>query len=79
MIIFLLSYSIYILLLFQQNTINACPSVCLCHGPNIDCSNRGLHIIPSGIPKNVFKLNLQDNQIHTINIDAFRDLISLQK
>ncbi|CAF3725088.1 unnamed protein product [Rotaria sordida] len=72
MIIFLLSYSIYILLLFQQHIINACPSVCLCHGPNVDCSNRSLHIIPSGIPKNIFKLDLQLNNLSIIRKDDFK-------
>lgn len=45
-----------ILLFFQQYIINACPSVCLCRGFIVDCSNRNLQEIPSGIPKNVLKL-----------------------
>ncbi len=51
-----LSYGIYVILLFQQHIIHACPSVCSCRGANIDCSNRGLQIIPSGIPRDVYKL-----------------------
>ncbi|CAF1141757.1 unnamed protein product [Rotaria sp. Silwood1] len=78
MIIFLLSYSIYILLLFQQHIINACPSVCLCHGPNVDCSNRALHIIPSGISKNVFKLDLQWNNLSIIGKDDFKGFRQLR-
>ncbi|CAF0996746.1 unnamed protein product [Adineta ricciae] len=92
-----------IILFFQLQFINACPSMCSCQGTIVDCSNRNLQVIPSEIPKNVFKLdlqfnnisiirkddfkafrqlrvlNLQDNQIHTIDTDAFRDLTSLEK
>ncbi|CAF1204795.1 unnamed protein product [Adineta steineri] len=103
MTLILFSSIIFIIVSFQLYFIDACPSVCLCHGVHIDCSNRNLQIIPSGIPKNVFKLdlqfnnlsiirkddlkgfrqlrilNLQDNQIHTIDTDAFKDLLSLEK
>ena len=56
MTLVLLTYSIYIVLLFQQHIINACPSVCSCRGANVDCSNRSLQKIPSGIPRDVYKL-----------------------
>ncbi|CAF4205393.1 unnamed protein product [Rotaria socialis] len=79
MILFLLSYSFYILLLFQQSIIiNACPSVCLCNGPNVDCSNRGLQTIPYGIPKNIFKLDLQLNNLSIIRKDDFKGFRQLR-
>ncbi|CAF0793384.1 unnamed protein product [Didymodactylos carnosus] len=52
----LLLTCIYILLNILPQSIEACPNECTCHGPNVDCSNRGLQQIPLGIPRNVFKL-----------------------
>ncbi|CAF3549950.1 unnamed protein product [Adineta steineri] len=78
MTLLLLSCSIYILLLFQQHITSACPPVCSCHGPNVDCSNRGLQTIPSGIPRNVFKLELQFNNLSIIRKDDFKVLRQLR-
>ncbi|CAF1126727.1 unnamed protein product [Rotaria sordida] len=72
MTLLLLTCSIYVLLLFQSHIIGACPSVCSCHGPNVDCSNRGLQTIPAGIPRNVFKLELQFNNLSIIRKDDFK-------
>jgi hypothetical protein len=78
MTLLLITCSIYVLLLFQQHRINACPSICSCHGPNVDCSNRGLQTIPSGIPRNVFKLELQFNNLSIIRKDDLKTLRQLR-
>ncbi|UJR37599.1 hypothetical protein I4U23_030296 [Adineta vaga] len=78
MTLLLLTCSIYVLLLLQQHITDACPTVCSCHGPNVDCSNRGLQTLPSGIPRNVFKLELQFNNLSIIRKDDLKALRQLR-
>ena len=38
------------------NSLGECPHVCSCYGTRVDCTNRDLQEIPSGIPEDVERL-----------------------
>ena len=38
------------------NSLGECPQVCSCYGTRVDCTNRDLQEIPSGIPEDVERL-----------------------
>ncbi|CEF71563.1 Slit homolog 2 protein [Strongyloides ratti] len=56
-----------------------CPSECLCEGTIIDCSDRGLHEIPSKIPRFSTLLDLSNNNLKEISYDKLKHLINLVK
>ncbi|XP_055929380.1 leucine-rich repeats and immunoglobulin-like domains protein 3 [Argiope bruennichi] len=54
-----------------------CPSSCSCLGPLVDCSQRGLIDIPSDLPVWVQNLDLQKNNIGSIDEFSFSGLRNL--
>ncbi|XP_019509870.1 PREDICTED: leucine-rich repeat and transmembrane domain-containing protein 1 [Hipposideros armiger] len=65
--------------IFLLQVVCACPEKCRCHSPSnsVDCSQRGLTEIPSGLPPQTLTLHLQDNQIHQLPAFAFRSVPQL--
>uniref|UniRef100_A0A669F8D9 Slit homolog 3 (Drosophila) n=1 Tax=Oreochromis niloticus TaxID=8128 RepID=A0A669F8D9_ORENI len=57
---------------------SGCPDVCTCSDGVVRCSNRGLHSLPKGIPKDTTELILSYNQIRCIPVHAFDGLKSLR-
>ncbi|XP_013396099.1 chondroadherin-like protein [Lingula anatina] len=57
-----------------------CPNKCHCKNNYqiVDCRNRGLSEIPSGIPVSVQELRLDHNTLTDIQADAFKGLIHLR-
>uniref|UniRef100_A0A7E4ZYZ5 Glycosyltransferase family 92 protein n=1 Tax=Panagrellus redivivus TaxID=6233 RepID=A0A7E4ZYZ5_PANRE len=59
---------------------NPCPSQCTCFGAVVDCSNRGLSVIPSNLPKFTTTLLMNKNQLSEINADSgLQKLVNLEK
>ncbi|XP_070557318.1 leucine-rich repeat-containing protein 15-like [Ptychodera flava] len=69
--------SIIYLLTIGMSRLEGCPAVCSCTGTTVDCSNRGLTEIPSGIPTSTTFLRLDRNQLTYIENDSFTGLSSL--
>jgi Leucine-rich repeat (LRR) protein len=67
----------------MKTVIYVCPVECQCSDVNgtllIDCSNRNLTQIPNEIPKNVHKLNLSDNLLSHIDVNAFSELTEVRE
>jgi len=40
----------------NNEIIGNCPKECQCFNLQVDCSDRGLHSVPKGIPRNVEKM-----------------------
>lgn len=40
----------------NNEIIGHCPKECQCYNLQVDCSERGLHSVPKGIPRNVEKM-----------------------
>ncbi|CAG2204442.1 unnamed protein product [Mytilus edulis] len=61
----------------------SCPSECSCstnsNGVNVNCKNRGLTAIPRNFPNSSYYIDLEDNQITTIQQGAFEALTALQR
>uniref|UniRef100_A0A671XZN7 Slit homolog 3 (Drosophila) n=1 Tax=Sparus aurata TaxID=8175 RepID=A0A671XZN7_SPAAU len=57
---------------------SGCPDVCTCSDGVVRCSNRGLHSLPKGIPKDTTELILSYNQIRCIPVHAFDGLKALR-
>uniref|UniRef100_A0A8C4GMC1 Slit homolog 3 (Drosophila) n=1 Tax=Dicentrarchus labrax TaxID=13489 RepID=A0A8C4GMC1_DICLA len=57
---------------------SGCPDVCTCSDSVVRCSNRGLHSLPKGIPKDTTELILSYNQIRCIPVHAFDGLKALR-
>ena len=65
---------------------HACPAVCKCgstwevwhEGYTVDCSYKELTSVPDGIPAHTATLNLDDNQLNSIQSDSFTSLNNLQ-
>ncbi|XP_014860989.1 PREDICTED: slit homolog 3 protein isoform X1 [Poecilia mexicana] len=45
---------------------SGCPDVCTCSDGVVRCSNRGLHALPKGIPKDTTELYLEGNQLSSV-------------
>ncbi|XP_051942227.1 slit homolog 3 protein isoform X1 [Hippocampus zosterae] len=45
---------------------SGCPDVCTCSDSVVRCSNRGLHSLPKGIPKDATELYLEGNMLTTV-------------
>uniref|UniRef100_A0A8C9N6W8 Slit guidance ligand 3 n=1 Tax=Serinus canaria TaxID=9135 RepID=A0A8C9N6W8_SERCA len=54
-----------------------CPSQCTCVDSVVRCSNKGLRMLPKGIPKDVTELTLHGNDISSVPEGSFNDLVSL--
>uniref|UniRef100_A0A8C3RHA8 Slit guidance ligand 3 n=1 Tax=Cyanoderma ruficeps TaxID=181631 RepID=A0A8C3RHA8_9PASS len=54
-----------------------CPSQCTCVDSVVRCSNKGLRMLPKGIPKDVTELTLHGNDISNVPEGSFNDLVSL--
>nr|ABB59040.1 variable lymphocyte receptor B [Eptatretus stoutii] len=55
----------------------ACPSRCSCSGTTVNCYNKGLTSVPSGIPSSTTKLLLHDNKLQSLPNGVFDKLTSL--
>jgi hypothetical protein len=40
----------------NNEIMGTCPKECQCYNLQVDCSERGLHSVPKGIPRNVEKM-----------------------
>ncbi|XP_078267957.1 slit homolog 3 protein-like isoform X1 [Rhinoraja longicauda] len=58
--------------------IHACPSRCMCSGPNVDCHHLGLKAVPRGIPRNTERLDLDKNNITRVSKTDFVGLKNLR-
>ncbi|XP_061832767.1 slit homolog 3 protein isoform X2 [Nerophis lumbriciformis] len=45
---------------------SGCPDVCTCSDSVVRCSNRGLHLLPKGIPKDTTELYLEGNMLTSV-------------
>uniref|UniRef100_A0A8C5EBE9 Slit homolog 1a (Drosophila) n=1 Tax=Gouania willdenowi TaxID=441366 RepID=A0A8C5EBE9_GOUWI len=54
-----------------------CPSECTCLDTVVRCSNKHLHMLPKGIPRNVTELSLHGNEISDLPDGIFNDVTSL--
>uniref|UniRef100_A0A673MWE1 Slit homolog 1 protein n=1 Tax=Sinocyclocheilus rhinocerous TaxID=307959 RepID=A0A673MWE1_9TELE len=55
-----------------------CPAECSCLDTVVRCSNKGLKVLPKGIPKDVTELILSYNRLRCIPVKAFDGLKSLR-
>ncbi|XP_034244479.1 protein slit isoform X1 [Thrips palmi] len=55
-----------------------CPRPCTCSGPAVDCSRRGLAHVPTNLPTNIERLDLQGNNITILYETDFEDLRHLR-
>nr|AAZ16352.1 variable lymphocyte receptor B [Eptatretus burgeri] len=55
----------------------ACPSRCSCSGTTVNCYNKGLTSVPSGIPSSATHLELQDNKLQFLPSGVFDKLTKL--
>ncbi|CAG7714500.1 unnamed protein product [Allacma fusca] len=62
----------------NNDVLGICPKDCQCYNLQVDCSHRGLHSVPKGIPRNVEKIELQGNNLTTIRLSDFAGLGSLR-
>ncbi|XP_063426080.1 reticulon-4 receptor-like 2 [Mytilus trossulus] len=60
-----------------KSTVFGCPSVCICNGTTVICTDKNLTTVPSGIPTLTTNLYLDNNQLTSINGTAFQGLKSL--
>ena len=56
----------------------SCPEKCFCRYNTMDCSDQDLQVIPEGIP-NVTYLNLEQNDLTSLQRSDFRTYITLKK
>uniref|UniRef100_A0A673H307 Slit homolog 2 protein-like n=1 Tax=Sinocyclocheilus rhinocerous TaxID=307959 RepID=A0A673H307_9TELE len=54
-----------------------CPAECSCLDTVVRCSNKGLKLLPKGIPKDVTELDLSNNQISTLSNHSFSNMSEL--
>uniref|UniRef100_A0A8C1WMP8 Slit homolog 1 protein n=1 Tax=Cyprinus carpio TaxID=7962 RepID=A0A8C1WMP8_CYPCA len=54
-----------------------CPAECSCLDTVVRCSNKGLKVLPKGIPKDVTELDLSNNQISTLSNHSFSNMSEL--
>uniref|UniRef100_A0A8C2BQE1 Slit homolog 1 protein n=1 Tax=Cyprinus carpio TaxID=7962 RepID=A0A8C2BQE1_CYPCA len=54
-----------------------CPAECSCLDTVVRCSNKGLKLLPKGIPKEVTELDLSNNQISTLSNHSFSNMSEL--
>nr|BAI66957.1 variable lymphocyte receptor B [Eptatretus burgeri] len=57
----------------------ACPSRCSCSGTEVNCWNKGLTSVPSGIPSSATKLWLSSNKLQSLPSGVFDKLTQLTK
>ncbi|XP_070559167.1 carboxypeptidase N subunit 2-like [Ptychodera flava] len=69
--------SIIYLMTVSMNGLEGCPATCSCTGTTVDCSNRGLTEVPSGIPTDTTILRLEENQLTYIGNYSFTGLSNL--
>lgn len=68
----LLSLSIYL------GNAFGCPTECVCQGKNVDCSYRKLSYVPTNIPKDTQKLELQGNNLTILRKNDLQGLRQLK-
>ncbi|XP_016897091.1 oligodendrocyte-myelin glycoprotein isoform X2 [Cynoglossus semilaevis] len=58
-----------VVLLLGRHVLAACPSMCSCthNHREVDCSWRGLRLLPDGLQHNVRSLNLSHNRFHNLD------------
>uniref|UniRef100_A0A665WD44 Slit homolog 3 (Drosophila) n=1 Tax=Echeneis naucrates TaxID=173247 RepID=A0A665WD44_ECHNA len=56
---------------------SGCPDACTCSDGVVRCSNRGLHSLPKGIPKDTTELDLSNNSISTLAPYTFSNMTQL--
>uniref|UniRef100_A0A665VJX1 Slit homolog 1 protein n=1 Tax=Echeneis naucrates TaxID=173247 RepID=A0A665VJX1_ECHNA len=54
-----------------------CPSECTCLETVVRCSNKHLHTLPKGIPRNVTELDLSNNKINSLTNSSFANMSQL--
>ncbi|XP_065180177.1 leucine-rich repeat-containing protein 3C-like [Sycon ciliatum] len=62
-------------------TVMSCPAPCSCDGApryTVDCSTRGLTMVPGGIPNTTITLYLNSNQLASLPPNVFANLTLLQ-
>ncbi|XP_051778568.1 podocan [Erpetoichthys calabaricus] len=57
---------------------NYCPPECACYGKVVQCSDKGIHKIPYGIPYNARYVLLMNNKIDFIQLDLLNEYLSLE-
>ncbi|XP_052707694.1 slit homolog 2 protein-like isoform X2 [Crassostrea angulata] len=77
---FFMLWTVLLNTVFSDMTTVACPAPCECRptssctGTYVNCMNKGLKEVPTGIPKDTCNLNLYGNQISRINNNTFKGL-----
>uniref|UniRef100_A0A8C3IXH4 Slit homolog 2 protein n=1 Tax=Chrysemys picta bellii TaxID=8478 RepID=A0A8C3IXH4_CHRPI len=57
--------------------LSRCPAECTCLDTVVRCSNKGLKVLPKGIPKDVTELDLSNNRISTLSNQSFSNMTQL--
>ena len=65
-------------MLLQSATVSACPRECFCIMGEVDCANRGLTQVPTGLPANAKNLRLAGNRIRIVEAAPLAGLDSLR-
>lgn len=78
-----LYFNVFLCVCFGQGFVSpgrlsSCPQVCECKGLIVDCANRQLKTIPSNIPPEAKRINLEGNNISIIRTDDFKGLKQVQ-
>ena len=80
MVLLTLLYLLLATVSIATQPIHACPSECTCHTANgslhVSCTNGSLEGLPDGIPSQVVTLNVQGNNISSLN-DVFPNYTEL--
>ncbi|XP_052068533.1 protein slit-like isoform X2 [Mytilus californianus] len=61
-----------------KSTVLGCPEACSCDGSTVFCGLKGLTTVPSEIPNSTTVLDLQENQITSIDENIFNGFTRLQ-
>ncbi|OCT94084.1 hypothetical protein XELAEV_18011748mg [Xenopus laevis] len=70
---------ILVVIIFVPQNALSCPHPCACYvNSEVHCTFRSLAAVPSRIPKNVERINLGFNSIHSIEEDSFAGLSKLE-
>ncbi|XP_076101991.1 slit homolog 2 protein-like isoform X2 [Mytilus galloprovincialis] len=65
-------------LIVYLESVLGCPTECVCQGKNVDCSYRKLSYVPTNIPKDTQKLELQGNNLTIMRKNDLQGLRQLK-
>lgn len=69
---------VVVICVFSLTAVTACPNECVCQHKTVDCSYSKLQHIPTGIPPETQRLELQGNNITAVRRNDLRNLHNLR-